>query len=58
MGRSGVGSELVLSQRTRFIGWDKAREVQNYIGLKVKISGTLENKNNMIHVQSVEPVGK
>ena len=51
-----MGGELVLSSKDQVYRLDKPSEVQNYIGLKVKITGTLENKNNMIHVQSVELV--
>ena len=48
-----MGGELVLSSKNEVYRLDNPSEVQNYIGLKVKITGTLEGKN-IIHVRRVE----
>jgi hypothetical protein len=52
-----MGGELVLSSKNEVYRLD-GHEAQNFIGLKVKITGTLDTKSNTIHVLKIERVDK
>lgn len=52
-----MGGELVLSSKNEVYRLD-GHEAQNFIGLNVKITGTLDTKSNTIHVLKIERVDK
>jgi type 1 fimbria pilin len=52
-----MGGELVLSSNNDVYRLD-SHEAQNFIGLKVKITGTLDSKTNTIHVVKIEVADK
>jgi hypothetical protein len=52
-----MGGDLVLSSKNQVYRLD-GHEAQNFTGLDVKITGTLDTKSNTIHVLKVERVHK
>ena len=53
-----MGGELVLASKNEVYRLDNHQAAQNFIGLQVKITGTLDSKTNTIHVVQIETADK
>jgi hypothetical protein len=50
-----LGGDFVLSSKSDVIRLDDQEKAKQFAGMKVKITGSMDAKTKMLHVESIEP---